>query len=236
MPGTSPVTYFVLGLNFLLFGVSLMATIRVGEGFNLMGGISGEVLLRLGARQAYLLFQGEWWRLVMPMFLHGGLMHLMFNSIVLMDVGPQLEELYGSARYLFLYVATGVASFVVSTAWSIYAHAGMGISIGASGALMGLIGLMLAITQRRGGAYMQMIRGQLIRWIIYITILGFFFRADHAAHFGGLAAGFLLGRVMEDGEPATPEARKRAYLLAWLAAGLVIASFAAMLLRYFRSA
>ncbi|MBI3668303.1 MAG: rhomboid family intramembrane serine protease [Acidobacteria bacterium] len=192
LPTESPVTYVILGLNSLLFIVSLLATIRSSEGFNLLGDISGQVLYRLGARQAYrIVVQYELWRLVMPIFLHGSILHIAMNTWVLMDVGPQVEEVYGSARYLFLYVATGIFSFVASTAWTVLVYGGGGI---------------------------------LMRGI------------DNAAHLGGLAAGFLLGKVMADREPADAAERKRAYLLGW-SAGLVVAvSFAFMLMHYFRPA
>jgi membrane associated rhomboid family serine protease len=240
LPTESPVTYVVLGLNSLLFIVSLLATMRAGENFNLLGGISGQVLFRLGARHAYeIVVQHELWRLVMPIFLHGSILHIAMNTWVMMDVGPQVEEVYGSARYLFLYVATGIVSFIASTAWSVvrYGYAGGGIGIGASGALMGLIGLMLAITTLRGGAYMRMIRGQLIKWVVYILAFGILISGiDNAAHLGGLAAGFLLGKVMADREPADATERKRAYLLGWSAGVVVAASFAFMLMHYFRPA
>jgi len=186
------------------------------------------VLDRLGACRPYWLMQGQWWRLVMPIFLHGGVLHIAMNSWVLMDVGPKVEEVYGSARYLFLYVLTGIAGFLASATMGHF-------SIGASGALMGLIGLMLAITTRRGGAHMQMLRGQLLRWVAYILVIGFVFRGiDNAGHLGGLAAGFLLGRLMADREPATLAERQRAYALGWLAGLVVVASFVFMLLHYFR--
>jgi rhomboid protease GluP len=236
-PSESPVTYFVLLLNGLMFAVSLMVTMRVKPGFNLMGGIDGGVLIRLGGRQAILILRGQLWRLVMPIFLHGSLIHIGMNSWVLMDIGRQVEEVYGSARYFFLYIATGILSFVVSTVWSIFAYGGMGVGIGASGALMGLIGLMLAITTRRGGAYMQMVRSQLIRWIVYIAVFGIFVGGvDNAAHFGGLAAGYLLGRVFADREPVSAQERQRAYALGWIAGIIVAVSFAFMLMYYFSTA
>jgi len=228
LPTESPVTYIVLGLNFLLFVVSLLVTLRTTQTFNLLGGISGFVLDRLGACRPLPLLEGEWWRLVMPIFLHGGVLHIAMNTWVLMDLGPQVEEVYGSARYLFLYLATGATGFLAS---SVVGH----FSVGASGALMGLIGLMLAITTRRGGAYMQMVRGQLLRWVVYILVFGILVRGvDNAGHLGGLAAGFLLGRVMADREPATAAERQRAYTLGWLAGLVVAASFAAMFVHYFR--
>jgi len=227
LPSESPASYFILGLNFFLFGVCLMASMQ--GGFSLFGSIRGEVLLRLGAKFMPAILEGEFWRLLLPIFLHGSFLHLAFNTIVLMDIGPTVEEVYGSARFFFLYLVTGIAGFLLSGWWSPYA-----ISIGASGSLMGLIGLMLAITTRRGGSYMRTLRSQLIRWVIYIFVLGLFFNADHAAHLGGLAAGFLLGKVMTDREPVGAAERRRAYLLGWLAGLAVVASFAAMILRYFR--
>lgn len=237
LPSESPVTYVVLTLNLLFFAVCLMATARQTGGFSLLGGIQGEILLRLGAQQPLFILQaGEYWRLVTAMFLHGSLLHIAFNTWVLMDVAPKVEDVYGSARFLFLYVATGAASFVVSMSWMVTTRGGFGLSVGASGALLGLIGLMLAITQRRGGSYMQMIRAQLIRWLIYIGVLGLLLPGiDNAAHAGGLAAGYLLGRVMADREPYGAAERKRAFALGWLAALIVLLSFGAMILGYFRS-
>jgi rhomboid protease GluP len=137
---------------------------------------------------------------------------------------------YGSARYLFIYLVTGSVGFVASAASGHF-------SVGASGALMGLIGSMLAITTRRGGAYMQLIRGQLLRWVAYILVIGFLIRGiDNAAHLGGLAAGFLLGKVMADREPLDAAERQRAYALGWAAGLVVLAGFAAMLMHYFRTA
>jgi rhomboid protease GluP len=238
LPTESPITYCALGLNFLLFIVSLLGTMQSSQGgqLSLFGGISGQVLGKLGATNAYaIVVEGQVWRLVTAIFLHGGLLHIGFNTLVLMDLGPQLEELYGSARYLFLYVVTGIAGYVLSLGWAL-ATGGPGISVGASGALMGLIGAMIAVTSRRGGAYMQMVRSQLVKWVIYIFVLGLLMRGiDNAAHLGGLAAGFLIGRVMNDREPATASERTRAYALGWAAGLVVIASFAAMMLGYFRA-
>jgi len=195
--------------------------------FNI-GTINPLILRRLGASMPLWFDMVQPWRLVMAVFLHGSLLHIGFNMWVLMDIGPLVEEVYGSARYLFLYMATGVAGYLLS---AFTGH----FSVGASGALMGLIGLMLAVTARRRGAAAQMIRSNLIRFLIYIAVFGLLVSGiDNAAHLGGLAAGFLLGKIMADREPVRAEERKRAYLLGWLAALVVVASFVAMLLGYFR--
>ena len=188
-----------------------------------IGGIRGDILLRLGESLplGYNLIQP--WRFVMAVFLHASLLHIVFNMWVLIDVGPSIEELYGSARYLFIYVATGIGGYIVSSS------IGGRPSVGASGALLGLIGVLLATTIGRRGAGSQMLRSQLIRWLIYIAIWGLLFPGiDNYAHAGGFVTGFLLGKIMEDRPPATPEARKWARALGWLTALVVVASFVMM--------
>jgi rhomboid protease GluP len=162
------------------------------------------------------------------MFLHGGLIHIGFNMMVLMDLGPMVEEVYGSARFLFLYIATGAASFLVS---ALAGH----FSIGASGAILGLVGLLLAITTKRGGMFMKELRTRLISWVITIFAMGLLFtglRTDNWAHFGGLASGFLLGKLFADRQPQAGKERTRAYTLGWLAGLIVVVSFVLMILHY----
>jgi membrane associated rhomboid family serine protease len=236
VPQPHPVTKIVAGLNGFLYLVCLAATFSATQQISMMGGISGQVLYRLGSRETFdLLARGQWWRLVMPIFLHGSLLHIGMNTWVLLDVGPSLEELYGSARYLFLYIATGIFGFVASTGWDIILHRNGG-SIGASGSIMGLIGLHLAISGQRHGAHYQMLRSSLIRWVIIIFVFGFLMGGvDNAAHFGGLVSGYLFGRVFADREPADPIERRRANLLGLAALLTVVGSFAAMILHYSKS-
>ena len=224
----APVTTALLIVNILMLGVSWMATASSGQGggLRILWGMGGEALYRLGESVPLPLVHGQWYRLVTAMFLHGGLIHIGFNMMVLMDIGPVVEEVYGSARYLFLYVTTGVAGFVISS-WM--GHA----SVGASGALMGLIGLMIAITTKRGGMYMRQLRSRLVTWVVTIFVLGFLIGGvDNWAHFGGLAAGFGLGKVFVDREPMNSKERNLAYALGWLAGAVVVASFVMMILHY----
>ncbi|HXN24300.1 MAG TPA: rhomboid family intramembrane serine protease [Candidatus Dormibacteraeota bacterium] len=231
LPGETSATTIIFITNILLFGVSLIVTMRGANSLNLFGGIDGQVLARLGESQPLplLYMQDQWWRLVTAIFLHGSLIHIAMNSWVLMDIGPPVEKVYGSARYLFLYVATGAIGFFVS---ALSGH----FSVGASGSIMGLVGLLLAITNRRGGAYMATFRRQLMVWVLSIFIFGLVVRGvDNYAHFGGLASGFLLGRVFADREPLNAVERKRAYIFGWIAGIVLVASFAFMLINYFRS-
>jgi rhomboid protease GluP len=225
----APVSSALLIANILMFGVSWMAVAAAGGGggLGILWGMGGETMYRLGASFGPSIFYGhQWWRLVTAMFLHGGLIHIGFNMMALMQFGPALEELYGSARYLFLYVVTGAFGFLVS--------AGFGkFSIGASGALLGLVGVMLALTTKRGGAYMRDLKSRLLTSVVVLFVLGFSgMGMDNYAHAAGLASGFALGKLFADRQPMNSRERQRAQALGWLAGVVVLASFVMMMLHF----
>jgi len=229
--GPAPVTSLILVANILMFGVTWLATIRAGGkgGFSILWGANVEALYRLGMVWKPAIEEGEWYRLVTAMFLHGGLLHIGMNMMSLMNLAPALEELYGSARFLFLYVFTGAFGFLVSAFNPFTTHP----TVGASGALLGLVGAMIAVTTRRGGAYMRALRSQLISSVVILLLVGIAIPiVDNWAHGGGFVAGFVLGKIFADREPLNPRERNVAYLLGWIAGLAVIASFAFMILRY----
>jgi rhomboid protease GluP len=165
---------------------------------------------------------------VTAIFLHGGLLHIFFNMMALMNIAPLVEELYGSARFFFLMIATGASGYVASSATG---H----LSVGASGALLGLIGVLIAFTTGRGGAGARMLRSQLFYWLIYIFVLSMLPGVDMAAHAGGFVAGFVLGKVMTSRQPSDAAERRRAMILGWTTGLTVMVSFTFMLLYYFGS-
>ena len=231
----APVTYALLISCSIMYVLSFLITLRAGGvsapggglfGIFNIGAISGQALYRLGMSLPWPLDLIQPWRLVMAVFLHGSLLHIGFNMWVLYDIGPQIEELYGSARYLFIYIFTGICGYALSSLFG-------KTSIGASGAILGLIGVLLALTTGHRTAGMQMLRSQLIRWLIYIAIMGFMFPGiDNFAHIGGFVSGYLLGRIMTGRAPTDAESRKRAYALGWGTALVVVASFAFMIAGY----
>jgi len=102
----------------MMFGVEWMATAAQGKGggLSILWGMGGEATYRLGMSWPYGIYiQHEWYRLITAMFLHGGLIHIGFNMMALMQIGPALEELYGSSRYFFLFIITGAFGFLVSS-------------------------------------------------------------------------------------------------------------------------
>ena len=243
LPANSPATYSILTVSCALFLATLVATIRQSEfqsaggglfGIFDLGGIANQVLYRFGASMPLAGLDGlpgvlqQPWRLVTAVFLHGSILHILFNMWVLIDIGPMIEEMYGSARLLFIYVVTGVGGYVASSAIGHF-------SVGGSGALLGLIGVLLAITMGRRSAGMQMLRGSLIRWLIYIAVWGFFPGIDNWAHGGGLVTGFILGKIMADRPPSAPDEVRLAYALGWIAALAIVASFGMALYTALRS-
>lgn len=229
--GHAPVTTILLIANLAMFGVEFMAMAAAGKagGLAILWGMDGAALYRLGANFGPAVFiLHQWWRLVTACFLHGGLIHIGFNLMVLMDFGPPLEELYGSARYFFFYMVCGVCGYLLS------ASLNRSISIGASGAILGLVGLLLAVTSKRGGSYMRQLRSRLITWVIIIFAVGFMgiMAIDNYAHLGGFAAGFALGKISADHEPHTPGEKRLAQFLCLVAVIITVASFALMFLHY----
>jgi rhomboid protease GluP len=186
-----------------------------------MGGIDGQVLLRLGAKAPYIL-AGQWWRLVTAMFLHAGLLHIGMNMWCLVDLGPQVESLFSTPKFTVFYLVTGVAGFVLS-----FLLSPGGMSVGASGAVLGLIGVLIGASFHHGHLGKD-IRRQLMSWVIYIAIFGILFHADNAAHFGGLASGLALGYLVPEGEPATRPSENLWNGLAVISVLVIAASFGLM--------
>ncbi len=189
------------------------------------GGIASSVLIRMGAK-CPLIFAGQWWRLVTAIFLHAGLIHIGFNLWCLFDIGPIVESLFGATKYIVLYLVTGVFGYVVSLWWR-----PLGVSIGASGAIMGLIGILIGASFHHG-AMGKDLRRQLWRWVIYIFIFGLLpiFSVDNAAHFGGFISGLLLGYLVPEGDPLTKAGEGLWNLLAAISVLIIAGSFVLMAL------
>src|SRR5258708_38037891 len=104
---------------------------------------------------------GEGWGVVAAGFLHGGLLHILMNSWGLFDLGAVVDEMYGTSRMLVIYFVSTITGFYVSSLWK------MGPSIGASAALFGLIGCMIALGTRYRSSVGDRIRSLFVRWLIY---------------------------------------------------------------------
>jgi rhomboid protease GluP len=246
LPANAPVTYVIFGACCLVYCISLLLTLHSGapitpQGggiFDMLfgiGGISTRVLFRLGGSLPLPFNLAQPWRFVTACFLHASIVHIGFNMWVLIDLAPLVEEMYGSARFLFLYTTCGIGGYVLSSASPFIGilrglHlATNGVGIGASGAIVGLIGVLLALTYRHRG--MEQLRRMMYHWIIYLVVWGLFFPGiDNMAHLGGGITGLILGKLMLDRPPQTTGERKRAYALGWATAIVILLSFGIMIL------
>ena len=184
-------TYLFFGLNILIF--ILMA---------LAGGSSNEpTLMAFGVKSNAEIAQGQWWRFVTPIFIHIGLLHLFFNSYALWIVGPQVEKLYGGARFVLLYMFTGIAGVYGS-----YSYHPNTISAGASGAIFGLFGVLLVFGFRYRNSippfFKRAVGTGVLPVIVINLIIGFTIpMIDNSAHIGGLLAGAVLAAVVPFQKP-----------------------------------
>lgn len=193
-----------------------------------MGGIRGDILLRMGAKYGPLIINaGQWWRLVTAIFLHAGLFHIGMNLWCLFDLGPAVESLFSTTKFIVVYLVTGVVGFLASLWWNPRA-----LSIGASGAILGLIGILIGASFHHGGLGKDY-RSMLWRWVIYILIFGLlpFFAVDNAAHIGGLVSGLILGFLVPEGEPETRSSENLWNTLAILSVLVIAGSFVLMALQ-----
>ena len=155
-----------------------------------------DVLLRFGAMTGLNVASGEYWRLLSATLLHSGLMHLLFNSFGLFIFGQQIEGIYGRGRFLLIYLLAGLAGSVASYALNISLSENS-MSVGASGAVFGLVGAMVAFFARHRDRLGEMGR-QSLTGLLFIAginlVIGLVSPGvDNFAHGGGFAGGFLIG-------------------------------------------
>ena len=131
----------------------------------------------------------EYYRLFTAMFMHGNILHLLFNMYALYVIGTQLESFIGKAKYLIVYIFSGLTASLLSLAFL----SDNAISIGASGAIFGLMGALLYFGYHYRVYLGNVMKSQIIPLIILNLLLGFMMTGiDNAAHIGGLIGGFLI--------------------------------------------
>lgn len=171
-------------------------------------GPSAAVLWSFGACYGPLVREGEPWRLLAALFLHGGWLHLGANMYSLWIVGPLVEKFFGTLKYLVLFCLSGLAASLATATLSDH------LSVGASGALFGLLGAMVGALVRFRREIPVSVRGRLMRGfgiaIVLNLGLGFYLagsggvQIDNMAHLGGVLGGVLLGLLVRPGALERP--------------------------------
>ena len=167
-----------IAINILLFLISVL---------------NGDLLYNEGAFSLrYLLSAREWWRLITSMFLHADAAHLGGNMLMLYMAGELVEQYIGRGKFAVLYFLSGISGSLLYAAYEFLMNDYMD-SIGASGAVFGLIGALLIIVMRHKGRYGDITVGRMGFMIAYMAYMGFRTQnVNNAAHIGGLLGGMAL--------------------------------------------
>jgi rhomboid protease GluP len=157
-------------------------------------------LVDWGSNTARLTLHGQPWRLFTSLFLHGSLLHLAFNMIALWQVGQLVERLFGSMRFVALYLVAGLCGSIASVTWSVLWHSPAN-SVGASGAIFGIVGGLFAFMRREHSGVpptvVNDLRGSLLPFLVFNLAAGLLYpHTDNAAHIGGLVGGWLAGHLL----------------------------------------
>lgn len=196
------VAYFVLSL------VLDLKAIFQGGIFDFLGP-SNYSLVMLGATGAHPALTGRWWTLVTAVYLHGGLMHIFFNLMFLRQIAPQVEEIFGTMRLIFIYTFAGVLGFLFSN------FRGIPLTIGASGALFGLLGALVAYGRMRGGTFGESVYRAGLQNALIMFIFGILMPAiNNWAHAGGFVGGFIAVYIVGYAERERENFRVQALALA----------------------
>ncbi|HEY6401379.1 MAG TPA: rhomboid family intramembrane serine protease [Blastocatellia bacterium] len=218
----TPVTYALLGANLAVFLLMVIA-----------GGTENyATLIAFGAKTNALLQSGDWFRLITPIFIHAGVLHLMLNSYALWMVGTQVEKLYGSARFLLIYLLSGVGGVVGS-------YFGQELmprfidapSVGASGSIFGLFGVLAIFGFRYRRELPPAIRRAITTGVLPVILINLFIGfsipfIDNSAHIGGLITGSALALFIPYIAPGKERVSKAGLVIMAACVALIIYCFA----------
>ncbi|MBC8030983.1 MAG: rhomboid family intramembrane serine protease [Pyrinomonadaceae bacterium] len=242
-------TIILLVANIFIFLLMMQTS---GSPFSVLAPMPYEVLIRFGAKSNYYIqARHEWWRFITPMFLHINLLHLMVNMYSLWVVGPYVEKLYGSAKFVVFWVVTGFAGVVAS-----YLTVRPGMSIGsvarfifkpidvpaggASGALFGLVGVLfvfgIKFRHELPEGFRRAFGAGLLPMILLNLFIGYMGRGfiDNAAHLGGLVSGGILALAVTYRRPGEKSGMAITWRVLQVAAIAVVAVSFLMTVKHFR--
>jgi rhomboid protease GluP len=187
----APATCVLIAINAIVFGVEVWAG----------GAEDSETLFRLGGLVPEVVVAGQWWRLVSAMFLHAGLLHLALNMLGFYYLGTFVEAVLGIPKFLIAYFFCGIGSMGILTAKAVFTGSLGELSVGASGAILGLIGVVGAISLKGWRHENAKVAAKQFRWVLFCVGLQAAFdlvtpQVSFLGHLSGAALGFLVGLVL----------------------------------------
>ena len=194
---------FVTGLCALVYGLSLLkGGISMGGGLFGFLAPSDRSVFDFGAAGAGPVFvYGRWWTLLSASWLHGSLLHIIFNVMWIRQLAPDVGELYGPGRMVIIYTVAGIVGFAATSIAGYYLaflpppFSGAGLTVGASASIFGLLGALVYYGRRSGSRH---VHSQAISMAAMMFVFGFIMPGvDNYAHAGGFLGGYLTGRLLD---------------------------------------
>jgi len=198
-----------IGLTQVIFGINVAVFLGMALSSSTVMDFPVRELIVWGANVGALTFSGEWWRLLTNIFVHGGLIHIAFNMWCLWNLGQLCESLYGRWTYAAVYLTCGLGASLASAAWHPYTP-----SVGASGAIFGLAGALIAAFKLGEFSVPRSALTGTLRslgaFVVYNLIFGFALPGiDNTAHIGGLITGLIVGALIALIAPQPDQAPRR---------------------------
>ncbi len=204
---TVPFDQVVIGGTVFLYLCMLVVDPEgIGKGFSLFNLLppSQESLLRFGASGGVPVWHfGRWWTLLSAGWLHGNLLHIAFNLSWLRMLAPEVAELFGPSRMVILFTVSSAFAFLLtSTLGRFYLFGGAQLTVGASAAILGLLGALVWYGRATGS---RLVGGQAWSWALGCIVFGFFFpMVDNWGHLGGFAGGYVAAHFLDPRRPERP--------------------------------
>lgn len=187
--GNGSMVPLIVGASIILYVLSILldpSALFQTRGMLSILSPSGEALDKLGMTGRYAMANGRWWTLITAIYLHGGVLHILFNMLWLRQLGFMVERLFGSSRSFLIFTISGAVGFYISD------MVGIMFTVGASGSIFGLLGALVYFGRRRGGELGTAIYRQVGMWAIILFVMGFMMPGvNNLAHAGGFVGGYL---------------------------------------------
>ncbi|MDZ7721496.1 MAG: rhomboid family intramembrane serine protease [candidate division KSB1 bacterium] len=185
----------ILGTSIFLYIASLLADLAAifqTRGFLGLLSPSMQSLDALGMTGRYAMAQGRWWTLITAIYLHGSILHILFNMLWLRQLGHLVEQWFGSGRSFLIFTFSGILGFYISDMVNIP------FTVGASGSIFGLLGALVYFGRKSGGEFGNAVYRQVGTWAIILFVMGFLMPGvNNLAHAGGFAGGYLAALVLK---------------------------------------
>jgi rhomboid protease GluP len=213
--GRMDVARLVIAVCVIAYVASLaldpLSALRPRGLFDILAPGSG-ALYALGATGALPWAQGRWWTVFTAIYLHGSLLHILFNLMWVRQLAPDVEATFGGARLFLIFTLAGAVGFLLSDVSGVF------LTIGASGSIFGLLGAMVQYGRSRGGVFGMAVFRQYGQWALVLFVLAFLMPGiNNVAHAGGFAAGYVVAWLVRHAERAAEQGVHRLLALALLA-------------------